>query len=166
MKKNKTRRRRSKGLSAGSPKRRRRRGLRDGANNKLKVGAMDSLMGGAGGAGAYFVNKAISGFKVGTLGKVLLGLGGGFALSYFGAPKMGIGFSGGSSALALQAGLGDEGSFADDDVLDEGEVYLTDDGEYVRMLNDGEIEYLSDEEIEVLNDGQNPYPAYGIQYNM
>jgi len=169
MKKKTTKRRRShtRGLSSGSPRKRRRRGLRDGGS-KLKTSAVDSLLGGAGGAGAYFVNKAISGFKVGTVGKVLLGFGVGLGASYFGAPKIGIGFSGGSTALAMQAGLGDDSNanFADEDSLEEGEVYQTNDGDYVRMLNDGTTEYLSDEEVEALNDSYSAYPDYSMQHNL
>lgn len=129
---------------------------------------MTSLFGGAGGGGAYLADKALVGFKLGGLGRALVAIGGGAAVAAFGAPKMGAGFSGGLMALNLKQGLGDDDNteFADDDVLEEGEIYETQDGNYVRMLNDGTIEPLSDEEVQSLHDGVNPYPAYSIQHNM
>lgn len=167
MKKKPTKRRRKShsGLSGHSKRRRRSKGLlgdaMSGAN--LKNSAINAGLGLAGGAGATIGTKLTNTLTKGNvIGNVLVGGLVGFLASALGAPKMGIGYAGGAAALALSGGLKDDGNteFADDDVLEEGEIYQTESGELVKMLNDGSMEYLSDEEIEALNDGDVVYPQY------
>lgn len=153
-----TRRRKSKGLSAAP--RRRRRGLSAGFSGQgLKNSLLDSGYGAVGGLGAHLGNKALAGFKLGTMGKILAAAVGGFALSSFGAPKMGIGFVGGLTALTLNDTLKEDAQFAEEDVLEEGEIYQTESGEFVKMLNDGTIEPLSEDEQAALSEGD-IYPPY------
>lgn len=163
--KTKKRKSHSKGLSSPAPKRRRRSGLSEvmsGAN--LKNSAINTGLGMLGGAASTIGNKLIQGFKPGIIGTILIGGGIGFIASSLGAPKLGIGYAGGSTALALNGKLSDNGEFAEEDTLEEGEIYQTESGDYVRMLSDGEIEYLSEDEVEALND--NVYPDYSTQQNM
>lgn len=164
MKKRKPSRRRSKGLSAGAPKRRRRRsgGLSEvmsGAN--LKNSAINAGLGALGGAGATVGAKITNTLTKGSvIGNILVGFGVGFLASSMGAPKIGIGYAGGATALALSTGMSEgNAEFAEDDSLEEGEVYQTESGEYVKMLNDGSLEYLSEEEVEALSEGE-IYPEY------
>lgn len=166
MAKKKTKRRRkSGGLSNNSPTRRRRsKGLFDGVMSgaNLKNSLVNTGLGMAGGAGATVGTKITNTLTKGnTIMNIIVGGAVGFIASAMGAPKIGIGYSGGATALALAGGgLKDEGEFADDDALEEGEVYQTESGEFVKMLNDGSMEYLSDEEVEALNDGNVVYPDY------
>lgn len=165
MKKAKRSRKRSKGLSAGTAPRRRRRskGLSEvisGAN--LKNSAINSALGAAGGAAATVGSKLTNTLTKGNvIMNILVGFTIGLGASAMGAPKLGIGYSGGATALALSGGLKDDGNaeFAEDDVLEEGEVYQTESGEFVKMLNDGSLEYLSEEEVEALSEGE-IYPQY------
>lgn len=164
--KKRTHRKKSGGLSGHSPRRRRSKGLFDGAMSgaNLKNSAINAGLGALGGAGASVGMKLINGITKGNIfGNIASGFGIGFIASALGAPKLGIGFTGGTTALALAGGLKDGNTeFAEDDVLEEGEVYQTESGELVRMLNDGEMEYLSAEETEAyLNDGEQIYPTYG-----
>lgn len=159
------RRRKSKGLSNNSPVRRRKsKGLFDGVMSgaNLKNSLVNTGLGMAGGAGATVGTKITNLVTKGnTIGNIVVGGIVGFIASAMGAPKIGIGYSGGATALALAgAGLKDNGDFADDDALEEGEVYQTESGEFVKMLNDGTMEYLSDEEVNALMDGDNVYPEY------
>ena len=158
----------SKGLSssAHTPRRRRRRGgLSDAFSGaSLKNGIIENSLGALGGAGASVGNKLITSLGVSNVfGKILVGTAVGLGASLLGAPKSGIGFSGGITALALQGGLNhyyDNAEFAEDDVLEEGEIYQDEDGNLVKMLNDGSLEYLDeDEQMQYLNDGE-IYPNY------
>lgn len=157
---------RSKGLSSSAPikRRRRRSGLSDAfSGTALKNGIIDNALGALGGAGASVGNKLISSLGItNTLGKILAGTAVGLGASLLGAPKIGIGFAGGITALSLQSGLNDDddtAEFAEDDVLEEGEIYQDEDGNLVKMLNDGSLEYLDeDEQMQYLNDGL--YPNY------
>lgn len=162
-KRRRTRRKSHKGLSAG-PSHRRRRSLSAGkvmSKENLKNSAINAGLGALGGAGASVGMKLLSGITKGnTIANILAGAGVGLIASAFGAPKMGIGFTGGATALALSGGLSDNAEFADEDALEEGEIYQTESGDFVRMLNDGEMEYLSDEEIEALSEGEVIYPQY------
>lgn len=154
----KKRRKRS-GLSDPGTRRRRSlsAGIMSGAN--LKNSAINTGLGALGGAAANVGNKLISGFKMGTVGKIITGAAIGFIGSALGAPKVSIGFTGGMTALALNAGpIAEDGEFAENDVLEEGEIFQTEQGDYVKVLSDGKMEYLSEEEIEALNDGN--YPEY------
>lgn len=160
-----TRRKKHTGVSGHHPARRRKsKGLFDGVMSgaNLKNSAINTALGMAGGAGASVGTKITNTLTKGSvIGNILVGGLVGFIASAMGAPKMGIGYSGGATALALSGGLKDNVEFADDDVLEEGEVFQTETGEYVRMLNDGQMEYLSDDEIESLNDSDQVYPKYG-----
>lgn len=163
MKKRTKSRRRSKGLSAGTThhrRSRRRSGLSEVMSGKnLKESAINSGLGALGGAGATVGAKITNTLTKGSIiGNILVGFGIGFLASSMGAPKIGIGYSGGATALALSGGLKDNGEFAEDDVLEEGEIYQTESGEYVKMLSDGSLEYLSEDEVQALNDGI--YPDY------
>ena len=163
-KKTHKRRKSSKGLSGHStPRRRRSKGFlgdaMSGAN--LKNSAINAGLGLAGGAGATIGTKITNSITKGNvIANMLVGAGIGFLASALGAPKMGIGYAGGAAALALSGGLKDSADFADDDVLEEGEIYQTETGEYVKMLNDGSMEYLNDDEIDALNDADGMYPQY------
>jgi len=163
--KKRTHRKKSGGLSGHTPRRYKKKGLFDGAMSgaNLKNSAINTGLGALGGAGASVGFKLIQGITKGNIfGNILAGASIGFIASAMGAPKIGIGFSGGATALALAGGLKDNADFADDDVLDDGEVYQTESGELVRMLNDGELEYLSAEETEsYLSDDNEIYPTYG-----
>jgi hypothetical protein len=131
------------------------------SKENLKNSAINAGLGALGGAGASVGMKLLSGITKGSMiGNILAGAGIGLIASAFGAPKIGIGFSGGATALALSGGLGDNANFADDDALEEGEIYQTETGDYVRMLNDGEVEYLSEDEVNALSDGDVIYPDY------
>lgn len=163
-KKTHRRRKSSKGLSSNTPTRRRRRSkgflgdAMSGAN--LKASAINAGLGLAGGAGATIGTKITNTLTKGNvIANMLVGAGIGFLASALGAPKMGIGYAGGAAALALSGGLKDNAEFAEDDVLEDGEIYQTETGEFVKMLNDGSMEYLSEDEVEALNDGE-IYPAY------
>ena len=162
--KHRTRRRRS-GLSEPGKRthRRRRRSLSEGvmSGNNLKNSAINTGLAALGGAGASVGFKLIQGLKMGIFGNILTGAAVGFVASALGAPKMGIGFTGGTTALALAGGMSeDNAEFADDDVLSEDEVYMSEDGEYMRVLNDGTIEPLSEDEIQALSEGEQVYPTY------
>lgn len=163
MKKRKTSRRRSKGLSQGKTTHRRRRskGLSEvmsGAN--MKNSAINSGLGALGGAGSTVGTKLTNTLTKGNvIGNILVGFAVGFLASSLGAPKIGIGYSGGATALALSGGLKDNADFINDDELEEGEIYQTESGEYVKMLNDGSLEYLSEEEVNALSEGE-IYPEY------
>lgn len=165
MKKRKTNRRRSKGLSAGTqnrPRRRRKNGLSEvisGAN--LKNSAVNAALGAAGGAASTVGTKLTNTFTKGNvIANIVIGFVIGLGASAMGAPKMGIGYSGGATALALSGGMKDgNAEFAEEDVLEEGEIYQTESGEFVKMLNDGSLEYLSEEEVEALSEGE-IYPDY------
>jgi len=164
--KKRTHKRRKKSSTAlsGRPRRRRSKGFlgdaMSGAN--LKSSAINAGLGLAGGAGATIGTKLTNALTKGNvIANMLVGAGIGFLASALGAPKMGIGYAGGAAALALSGGLKDDGNteFAEDDVLEEGEIYQTESGEFVKMLNDGSMEYLSEEEAEALSEGE-IYPAY------
>lgn len=161
-----THRKKSGGLSGHTPRRKKSKGLFDGAMSgaNLKNSAVNTGLGALGGAGASVGMKLINGITKGNVfGNILSGALVGFVASAMGAPKLGIGFTGGTTALALSGGLKDDSNteFAEDDVLEEGEIFQTESGELVRMLNDGEMEYLSEEEAQAyLSDGQEVYPGY------
>lgn len=163
MKRKKHNRRRRSGLSesgkTSTRRRRRHSGMFDGmlSGSNLKTSLINTGLGMAGGAGASVGYKMIQGLKFGTIGNMLAGAGIGFIASSLGAPKMGIGFAGGVTALALQAGLSEDESNTN---FEEGEIYQTESGDYVKMLSDGNVEYLSEEEVEALNDGNEVYPDY------
>lgn len=166
MKKRRKHRATSKGLSASPTQRRRHRrksGLSEvisGAN--LKTSAINSGMGALGGAGAVIGTKFTNTLTKGSvIGNLIASFTVGLVLSAVGAPKLGIGYAGGGSALALSGGLKDDGNaeFAEDDVLEEGEIYQTESGDYVKMLSDGSLEYLSEEEVEALSESD-IYPDY------
>jgi hypothetical protein len=162
---------RRKGLSAGghrsTVRRKKRKGLFDGSLSKhnLLEHAKTVGLGALGGAGASFGNKLLAGFKMGFWGKTAVGAGGGLVVAMFGAPRMAAGFAGGMAALATT-----ESGLHDDDLQDENledlPVYQTEDGNYVKMLSDGEIVPLSDDEVDALHDGDQIYPPYGTQHNM
>ena len=160
---------RKKGLSSGgnSPIRRRKsKGLFDGvmSGSNLKNSAINVGLGALGGAGASVGSKLINGITKGNIfANILGGAIIGFVASSMGAPKIGIGFTGGMTALSLAGGLKDDdnAAFAEDNALEAGEVYQTETGEFVKMLNDGTMEFLNDEEVMALNDGAVVYPEYG-----
>lgn len=163
MKRKTHKRRRRSGLSAsGKPTRRRRRhsGMFDGmmSGKNLKESLINTGLGMAGGAGASVGYKMIQGLKFGTIGNLLAGAGIGFIASSLGAPKMGIGFAGGIAALSLQAGLSEEDSNAN--FMEPGEVYQTESGDFVRLSDSGDFEFLSEEEVEALSAGNEIYPDY------
>lgn len=151
------RRKAHKGLSSPAPRRRRSRGFLgdalSGAN--MKASAINTGLGALGGAAASIGSKLLTGLNLGLWGKIFAGAGVGFVASSLGAPKMGIGFTGGMTALALAGGLAEEETPLEEEPV----VYQTETGEYVKMLSDGTVEYLNEDEIEALNDGL--YPNYG-----
>lgn len=161
----KRRKKSHKGLSGHGTRRKRSKGFlgdaMSGAN--LKNSVINSGLGALGGAGSTVGSKITNTLTNGNvIANILVGFGIGFVASAFGAPKIGIGYSGGATALALSGGLKDgNAEFADDDALEEGEIYQTEDGQLVRMLNDGSTEYLSEEEVQYLNDENLIYPSYG-----
>ena len=162
--KRRTHRKKSGGLSGHTRRRSHRKsGLFEGmlSGSNLKSSAINVALGALGGSGASVGMKLIQGVTKGNIfANILSGAVVGFVASSLGAPKIGIGFSGGITALALQGGLKDNAEFADDDVLEEGEVYQTESGEYVKMLNDGSMQYLSADEAQYLMEGE-VYPSYG-----
>lgn len=160
-----TRRKASSGLSANrSPKRtrtrRRRSGLSSGFNKaSLMSNGKDIALGMAGGAIATQAQKLISGFKVGMIGKLLIGAGVGLVASSFGYKNLGVGFAGGVASLNFDITNLKEGEeLEEDDDLSELPVYQTESGEFVKMLNDGELVPLSEEELSEVNQ---VYPQYG-----
>jgi hypothetical protein len=157
----KTHRKKSHGLSGHTRRRSHKRGLFDGmlSGQNLKHSAINTGLGALGGAGSSVGFKLIQGVTKGNVfGNILGGALIGFIASSLGAPKIGIGFVGGTTALALAGGLHDEGNaeFADDDSLSE--IYQTESGEFVKMLNDGSMEYLNDDEVSYLS--EDVYPGY------
>lgn len=163
MKRRKTAKRRaSKGLSAPATRRKRRSGLSEGLSmTKLKDYALNSSLGALGGAGATIGTKITNTITKGSvIGNLLASFTVGLVISAIGAPKIGIGYAGGSTALALAGGLKDDNTeIAEDEPLEEGEIYQTESGDYVKMLSDGTLEYLSEEEVNALQDGE-IYPEY------
>lgn len=160
MRKRKHRRKRS-GLSAsGKTTHRRRRSLSAGklSGANIKDSLINTGLGMAGGAGANFAYKMLSGLKFSTIGNLLSGAGIGAVISAFGAPKIASGFAGGVTALALNAGLSEDSNANFTEGMEEGEVYETQDGQLVKMLSDGSVQFLSEDEIEALS--ENVYPDY------
>jgi hypothetical protein len=127
-----------------------------GAN--IKASLINTGLGMAGGAGANVAYKMLTGLKFGTIGNLLSGAGIGTIISALGAPKMASGFAGGVTALALQSGLSEDSNANFTEGMEEGEVYQTESGEFVKMLSDGSVQFLSEDEITALND--NVYPDY------
>lgn len=162
MRKRKHHRRKRSGLSdPGKRSHRRRRSLSAGnvlSGANIKQSLINTGLGMAGGAGANISYKMITGLKLGTIGNLLVGAGVGVVISAMGAPKIASGFAGGTTALALQAGLSEESNANFTEGMEEGEVYETQDGQLVKMLSDGSVQFLSEEEITALND--NVYPDY------
>jgi hypothetical protein len=169
MRRKKRTHKRRKGLSAAAPHRtthrrrtHRKRGLMDGILSKhgLIENGTNALLGAAGGVGASVAAKALASFNMGFIGKLASGVGIGFVASAFGFPKLGIGFAGGMGAIAMEtSGLHDDAPLMDDD-LSELPVYQTEDGQFVKMLNDGTIEPLSEQELEEAGIHDNIYPSY------
>ena len=162
---------RKKGLSSHAPAhRRRKRGLFDGVMSgaNLKGSAINVGLGALGGAGASIGTKLTNTLTKGNMiANVLVGALVGFVASSLGAPKIGIGYAGGSTALALAGGLKDNANFAEEDALEEGEIFTTEDGQLIKMLNDGQMQYLSEEEAQAyLNDENVIYPEYGTMNMM
>ena len=165
MKRKTHRRRRAHTLSASPRRRARRRSALHGmlSGSELKNGAVNVGMGVLGGIGANVGNKLLAGLNLGTWGKIFAGAGIGLVASTMGAPKLGAGFSGGMTALALSGGLSED-ELSEDELSEPG-IYQTEDGNLVKMLNDGSVEYLSEDEITALNEGEKPYPNYSTMYN-
>ena len=175
MKRKTHKRRRAHTLSASPRRRSRRRSALHGmlSGSELKNGAVNVGMGVLGGIGANVGNKLLAGLNLGTWGKIFAGAGIGLVASTMGAPKIGSGFAGGMTALALAGGLSEDELSEDElsedelseDELSEPGIYQTEDGNLVKMLNDGSVEYLSEDEITALNEGEKPYPNYSTMYN-
>lgn len=149
-----------------SPRRRRshKRGLFD--LNVSKGALLDNAKqigwGLAGGALANLGQKLLVQTKLGTIGKLIAGAGVGFLGASFGFRELGVGFVGGITAQNFDLTSLKDG-IEEDAELKDLPVYQTEQGEFVKMLNDGTLEPLSDEELADIN---KIYPEYSTMNPM
>lgn len=147
-------RRRRRPLSA-APRRRRRRSMGDSGKSKKNLkGSMMNTLGGVGGGILYNSHRFL--FTTGPIVKGVIGLGGGMALSYFGAPALGAGAAGAMTTDVMNSLFGgslkDDIEYVDPSTLsdsglmdDEGNAVAVDDSGNLYALNDeGNYEFIGD----------------------
>jgi len=158
------RRRTNRSLSASgsrAPRRRnrRRRGLSEAGKTSWLDSGKKTLMGGAGGLGAVVAHKLILPATAGKIPRILTALAGGLLASKFGAPSLGVGFTGGLVALTFQNGVladEDNANYANENSLQDAPIYLDEDDNPM-VLEEGEdgtsgLRYLNDDEITALHE--------------
>lgn len=118
--------------------------LSDLTNPTIAANSFKStLMAAAGGFGANIVNKNVLPTNWGKTGKIGAAIVGGFLLHNFGFNHIGGGFTGGMFALATEGGLlGEDASFADENVLHEMPLYLDEAGTPMVLEESAEGEYF------------------------
>lgn len=129
-----------------SHRRKRSRGLAAGVNQAAIMGSLKSA--GAGAIGGYLAsvtNRMIPG-SLGTLGRIGIGVLGGAAVNTFlQMPNVASGWVGGYVALNNVKGMAEDVEFAEDDILSEEPMYLSEDGIPLTLNEDGSYSYMGEE---------------------